>query len=641
MNLLPALVPVLTFFLLWGIFFRMQDDWRLSFLTAAVSWGCWSVAVTEVLSLFQAISFWPVLGVWCLGLIAACFGWARIVGHPAALLKGFRWPRLEHFEYVLLGSLLAISAVIGLIAWVAPPNTWDSMTYHMARVMHWMQDRSVAFYPTHIIRQLFMNPGSEFLILQFQVLSGTDRLANFVQWFGMVGSAVGVSLIARRMEADRRGQFFAAAVSLTIPMGVLQGSSTQNDYILAFWLVCFVNYLLVLRTEENFPSILPAGASLGLAVLTKATAYIFAFPFLIWLGLDLLKKKSIKGVLPLAVLAVIALLINLGQYLRNYDLFGNPVGLTEDVFSTGGQTRYFKYSNDIFSFPAVLSNVVRNTAANLGTPFAPANRLLLQGVDWVHARLGISPNDPRTTWPETDFQIPGSPYLEDSAGNPQDSLLILFSLVLLMARRPWRKETLGLILSLVAAFLLFSFYLKWQPWNNRLRLPLLVLWSAAVGLALSGVRRKWIANACLLLALLGALPGLLLNYDRPLIGAQNIFNTGRTELYFRNNHSLWYSYPRSVNELGYFQCKRIGLYFDGGSWEYPLWILLQQELGKEVQIESVNVENQSAREYGHFPEFTPCAVLVANPLPVENFRVNQADYSLSLSTKFISVLMQK
>ena len=98
----------------------------------------------------------------------------------------------------------AIALTTAVIALVAPPNNWDSMTYHMSRVEHWRVNNSVAHYPTNIEWQLYLNPWAEFAILQFQTLGfGSDRLANLVQWFAFVGSMVGVSLLVRILGGAR------------------------------------------------------------------------------------------------------------------------------------------------------------------------------------------------------------------------------------------------------------------------------------------------------------------------------------------------------------------------------------------------------------------------------------------------------
>ena len=56
-------------------------------------------------------------------------------------------------------GVVAVVVIAGVTAIVAPPNTYDSMTYHLPRVMHWIQHQSVGHYPTHIPRQLHFPPG--------------------------------------------------------------------------------------------------------------------------------------------------------------------------------------------------------------------------------------------------------------------------------------------------------------------------------------------------------------------------------------------------------------------------------------------------------------------------------------------------
>ena len=74
----------------------------------------------------------------------------------------------------------------------------------------------------------------------------------------------------------------AAVITATIPMGILQASSTQNDYVTAFWLVCLMFYIFRFQTEPSVPSAVGVGASLGLALLTKPTAYMYAIPLIVW-----------------------------------------------------------------------------------------------------------------------------------------------------------------------------------------------------------------------------------------------------------------------------------------------------------------------------------------------------------------------
>src|SRR5208282_3647504 len=97
-------------------------------------------------------------------------------------------------DLFLVAGVCVIVALIGLTALLSLPNTWDVMTYHLPRIVHWLQQGSLAFYPTQEVRQLISPPGAELCILQVHALSGADYLDNLPQWWSFVGSAIGVSL---------------------------------------------------------------------------------------------------------------------------------------------------------------------------------------------------------------------------------------------------------------------------------------------------------------------------------------------------------------------------------------------------------------------------------------------------------------
>ena len=73
---------------------------------------------------------------------------------------------------------------------------------------------------------------------------------------------------------------------------------------------------------------LAAGAALGLATFTKATAYVFALLFLVLLAVRLLRNAGDVGRLAAvaALAGVVAVGLNAGQFARNQDLYGTPFG---------------------------------------------------------------------------------------------------------------------------------------------------------------------------------------------------------------------------------------------------------------------------------------------------------------------------
>lgn len=630
------ILPLICFLLFFLIFWVKTDSWRDAALFSSVLCGLLVTAGTEFLSALNSIDFNSVAGLWGLSCLVGMIVLGLTLSDKKAFPK-LGSPRFCYSEYLLLFGGVAIVAIVGLVALIAPPNTWDSMVYHMSRVVHWIQDRNVAFYPTPILRQLHQNPWAEFAIMHLQILSGSDRFANLVQWFSMVGSAIGVSLIAKLFGADRQRQIISAVITATIPMGILQGSSTQTDYVVSFWLVCFVYFLMSFKERPKWIYSLAAGAGLGLAVLTKATAYVYALPFFAWLALSLIKSLRWKSWQPLIVIMLMVLLTNLGHYIRNYDLYGNPLGPGQEDSSDT-----FRYANDIFTVSSVVSNSLRNLALHVGTPVDQINTEAENGITFLHTLLQIDVNDPRTTWGNARFHVPRLSTHESDAGNPLHLVLIFVSLGLYLIIPSARRRELGLYaFVLVMAFLLFSLYLRWQPWNSRLHLPLFVLWSPFVALTLASVGGARFGVAVSFVLMLLTIPWLVHNQTRPLVGRGSILVTDRVGQYFENSPGLREPYVEAADLIKSQGCSRIGLVLGWDDWEYPFWVLLKQDNAESVRIEDVGVDNISAAKEAvpYFSNFTPCVVVRLGQDQSTLLSIRQDTYTLKWSSGPVSLFV--
>ena len=607
--------PLIAALLLILIFQVSEHSWRRAVLDAAIIWGVLVAGLTEVLSSFQALTWGWIGGLWgCIVIGLAFLLWSRLrhgtLGQPLPTLH-------SPFLTGLLAGIAIIIGTTGFIALVAPPNTWDSLTYHMSRVMHWVQDRSVEHYPTHIQRQLHHTPWTEFAILHLQLLSGNDRFANSVQWFAMLGSVAGVSLIAKQLGADVRGQIFSAVIAATIPMGILQASSTQTDWALSFWLICCVHYgLRLIQTgiggslDQN---VFGVAAGLGLALLTKPTGYIYALPFMLWFLVVVFRSGARKAWPAILVCVAVTLSLNAGHYGRNIGLYGSPMGPMEADLPKG------RYTNDAVTFSLFASNLLRNLALHAQTPSAALNASMEKGVRLVHAELGVSVDDPRTTFSESRFRLLPPLYDEDGDGNLLHLALILAAMLLILGFKPLRKTigALPYMLSLAAAFVLFCLLLKWQPYNSRLHLPWFVLWSPLIGLCLAWNPRHRLVGVVLVLALAASTPWLLFNNHRPLIGHSSLFTANRTSLYFVMQPDSEGLFKQTSQEIDLIHCSSVGLDSGGNAPEYLLWITLQQTR-TNARIEHVSVKNPSAFLFAREPfrSFVPCRTIVLEESPI-------------------------
>jgi len=621
-SVIPAVSLVL---LVLIIFPRSEDGWRSAVLRAAIVWGVALTIITELLSLFKLLTPMWVGGAWSLFGISLFLIYRQSnQEHKRSRVnvswdEGYKVLLDPHIRLSLIG-LLIIFSLIGLIALVAPPNTNDSMGYHMPRVVNWIQNHTVAHYPTHYTAQLFLSPWSAFAVLHLQILSGGDRYANLVQFFSMIGSAVGVSLIAQQFGANLYGQVLAAVFCATIPMGILQASSTQNDYVVAFWLICFVYYVLcTLRNQPDKNYFWEIGFSLGLATLTKPTAYIYSFPFLVWLlisQLSLEKWRFGKPRLWANFLKILVpfVLISIFHFLRNIDLFQTPLGKSP---------QFINYTNKVFSIPVLVSNIVRNLSLHLATPSSSINQSLFNLISWIHSILEVDINDPRTSG--LDFQVNSLINHEDLAGNTLHLLIIIASIAsfsYLLQRNALPKALLmNYVLSIFICFLLFCLLLTWTPFHSRLQLFMFVAAAPFVGMIFSTMLRPKAVSFMAIALILVSLPWVFFNETRPLIAnshfltsrtVENIFNMDRSELYFMGDRSFKDPMIEATQLIKSQQCADVGLsFYYLRVFEYPIWALLQRGSSKAYHFQHVGVTNESQIKstLPRFRSFQPCIIL--------------------------------
>lgn len=286
---------------------RLIDrDWRLSWILAGVLWGSLLTWTVELCSLAHRLTATTLAVAWALlgaAVTGAAIWLARRRGAcPAADLAELRsalnedWGRSWPTDAKLM-SLGTVVLAVGLfvIAGTTPTTNWDSLTYHLPRVMHWIQQQSVEHYPTGNIRQLEFGPWSAFALLNLLLLTGDDQYTNLMQWLAMITSLIAATMIAGRLldavarrssietaEALRqppvrhRVSALTCLLMVTLPAGVVEATTTQTDYTAACWCLCSVVIALsLLREPKNVWYVLAAGLSLGVGVLTKATTYIY------------------------------------------------------------------------------------------------------------------------------------------------------------------------------------------------------------------------------------------------------------------------------------------------------------------------------------------------------------------------------
>ncbi|MDW8200469.1 MAG: hypothetical protein RML75_04580 [Cyanobacteriota bacterium SKYGB_h_bin112] len=632
---------------------EQSGRWRQAFLKAAIVHGVAIVLVTELLSVWQALTFLTIAGFWLVGAIVAGFSLVRVsirrsqrqVGNQ---LRHQRWRLAAQWQAMpLLERISAIGIVTTLLitlltALVAVPNNWDAMVYHMPRVMHWIQNRTVAHYPSVEVRQLAFMPGAGYVISHLQLLAGGDRFANMPQWFAFLGCVLGTSLIAEQVSGKRTA-WIAALGCASLPMAVMQSTTPQTDLFTAFWLLCLAYFVLrpypgqPLSSPKHQSMVGPAqdaawvAAALGLGIVSKPTAWIFSIPLVGIFGLRLLyhawRSRNplvaiIQAGITTAIISLVSLVPALPSFWRNIQTFGSFTG------GSHGTT------NEQLGLVTLVSNLLKNLASNLPIPG------FWHWIDSIHTHwLQVSLDDQRFTLGLSPLTAPFSsptkalfkvvaPH-EDVVGYPVHLLLFGMAAVALawqwghLLRERYRNDEqwlpskpcfdvmigqyphlitlIGLSTVVVINFLLVCLLLKWQPWINRLLLPIAVLAIPVIAYYVASWQAPW---RTLLVSGLSAMAVIyaLMPMRHPLIPlpvpsseqSPSILTLTRQQMYFSGaRKDLAVPYQRAVDAVQTMGCTRLGLVLGTEAWEYPFWILLKAALAQPIHIQHLNVQNPS------------------------------------------------
>jgi hypothetical protein len=596
--LLLVIVPILFVLSLFTIIYnRLQrvglyTRLRTAIIPTFLLTGLFIVIVTELLSAFSLLTFPILLVIWSVAMIAMVAFCVRKYNIP--VLAKEIWNvitsaiRLHWFGWVIL-LFISISF---LLAVLYPPNNYDSMTYHMARVAHWAQNHNISYYRTHIIRQLEYQPFAEWVILHLQILTGGDRFANAVQLFFYAGCISTVTLVAKELGANKRQQLLSALFTCLLPMAAIQSNTTQNDIVVAFFLLCFVFYTARLVKMQSLNLVFLAGIALGLSWLTKGTGYIFTGLFTAWYLIPLVKTyqlplvQSLKKLVLFAIIPLLAIVINSGFFYRNHQLTGSFFG--KESKNTMNQGMAVK--------PLILVGM-KDILNNF-----PVNKKIKEDITIVASKVGLDANDPKynfTTlfWMETGFR-----FHEDYMQNFVHTILILIACIYFLFKRSLYKQrptyyTL-FVFTLFGISLLWIILLKWQPWANRLETGLFILYCIFLAMEIGKVR-KWLQVLCYLPMLLFALRALFDSQNHPIFPLKDsIFNKAYNSFIYSDAQLKLKDY---LEDKPY---NNLGIYIDHDSWDYPYYKLLKEN--KKRTLEHVLVTNLSSK----YPQnFVPDAVI--------------------------------
>ncbi|MFG2038993.1 hypothetical protein [Dactylosporangium sp. NPDC048998] len=590
---LLALLPVVTLaFAAVALRPRAEADRRLAVVRAAIAVACGTVLGVELLSLLNLVSAGPVIAVWCVA--AAATGWLAWRG-KTDIRSFFTKSPPDARVRVLMGAVGLLVAAELVLALASSPNNYDSNSYHLPKIEHWIADGNVGNFATAQTQQLILVPGAEFLLLQLRLLTGGDGTLNLLQWAAGLLGALALARCAAQLGAGRAGQWLAAAVFLTAPAIVLESTSTQNDLVVTAWIACAATIALdARRRPATAADVLALAGAAGLVMVTKSTGLMALLPVLAYWAVCQLRRKKIKPTLygGCAVAAACALLAG-PSLLRVQEAFGSPFG------PPGYRTALSTTRHDP---PAVLVNGLRLGASTLLTPVPQVNAAVGGAVVRIAGLVGVDPNDPAITQWRSVF--PGDRWKPDEDRSPypvQSALALLATALGLCFRR-----TRGYAAMVLGALVLTAAIVKWQDWGNRLILPAFAVATPLVGFYLEKVtgpnddadpggragragRAGRIVAGVLAAVVVGAgavhgYVAVLYGQPRRLVGQGSVFTLDDWQERFVRMPDQAAGYRTAIDQVRASGARRVGLVLDGDLWEYPLQIELRDK--QLIELES-------------------------------------------------------
>lgn len=514
------------------------------------------------------------------------------------------WRTAGRGERLLAGTVGGLLLVELLIALLAEPNNFDSQTYHLPKVEHWVAQGGLDFWPTAIHRQVTIPPGAEYLLLHLRLFTGGDALHHLVQWAAGVGVLLAATRITAQLGGGRRAQLLTAFVLATTPMVALQATSTQTDLVCAAWVACAATVALDgLRRRAGAGAMLALGAATGLTALTKTSGLVAVGPLLLLWGLAQLRlaraggvrsRRQVRRTVAGSALILLVAVAVVGPFLARVTAeFGHPLGpprLRESI------------PMERHDPPSLLVNALRIAHTAFDTPLAPLRRAGAEAIVGAAGIIGVDPQDRATTFGRERFPVPSWYPDEDRVAFPLAGALAAIGAAYALARpgrvAPAQAGPLrAYAVVVVAAVLLHTAMIKWQPWGNRLLLYALALAVPLAGLWLDalfrrraggGGGRRPVAAGLAVSVLAGcALAGVLAvsyGFPRRLVGAGSVFTTSDWDTRFLRRPQWAEEFRWAAGAVRAADARRIGLVQQNDNWEYPWWLLLRGADGRPPEL---------------------------------------------------------
>ncbi len=384
--MLFGIIPIVLLFLI----FNKNNSNTKSFLYSLTIWGGILFGITEILSLFKGITKTNLLIFWII-LDLLLFILAIKNKHKLAINIKFNKKTI----FIFFVCLIIIIADVIIV-----PYNWDSMTYHLPRIMMWSLNKSVAHFTTYDYRMISSLVLAEFVNLNEYVLTGSDKFFNLLQGFSFISIVILIICISKTIKLDDNVTYLSIFLFISMPIALAESLTTQVDLFSTIWPFIFVCICLDLINKDKFNikdnlfDLVILGLSMGLGYNSKPSVCLMMVVFGIILLITRIKHKDGLKVYLISpiIIALIAFMLVLPEIIRNLNTFNSiSAGVVGERQLVG--TLLPNY---------LIINFLKNLLFQLGLPFIRILSTLLYGVVFVFSKILCRV---RSNWPAISLQL--------------------------------------------------------------------------------------------------------------------------------------------------------------------------------------------------------------------------------------------
>ena len=442
---------------------------------------------------------------------------------------------------ICVAGVLLLSVVLN---YVVPPNNNDALSYHVARIVRWMQQGSTSPWETPFVWQLSFPLNAQLVYLWTLLFTNSDHFIAFIPMIAGLLTSLIIYLLAQELGFSRRNAVFSALIWLTLPVVQLHLTSVRHDLI-STWLFLSTFYFFHRWGKmREFAYLLLSALALALVVGTNFSiaAYLPGMALMLLLGF-VFYRYSFKQVLQwVGVTLLCFLLFSSPIYVSNAIYFGSPLGpdaaqmtsaaVAEEMplgkYIIVNATRWFYQLLDFSWLPQPVQQALVSAKAWLARfVFTPLGLNLEGDIATLDAH--------RFTWGRL-YQLQ-----EDEAWFGLIGGLLIFPTSLAaFVQGLKRKDILRIMPFVFFLTVLVTCSLirpGWTPFDGRYFMPLAAMCTAFLSLWLQGKSAKGVEAIVVAVSILSMAMVVLFNPAKQVIGGAAIWKMNRIDMLTRQSYS--------------------------------------------------------------------------------------------------------